>query len=78
MSQDLFLQFPVEVILALLAMSLILLAVARVLIALRTPVPVRMPGRYGAEAPYKIEAQALLMPGQVDVVPQAGREPANR
>jgi hypothetical protein len=52
--------------------------VARVLIALRTPVPVRMPGRYGAEAPYKIEAQALLMPGQVDVVPQAGREPANR
>ena len=47
MRQELFLRFPVEVILALLAMTLILLAVTRVLIALRKPAPVRMPGQAG-------------------------------
>lgn len=89
MSQNLFLRFPIEVTLAFLALVLILLAVARVLLALRRPVPVRMPGRYGnlpykgdalyrGEAPYKLEAPSLLHAGRLDVVPQAGREPANR
>ena len=77
MSENLFLRFPIEVTLALLALVLILLAVGRVLMALRKPVPVRMPGAY-AEAPYKLEAPGLLLPGHLDVVPQAGREPANR
>jgi hypothetical protein len=76
MSENLFLRFPIEVTLALLALVPILLAVARVLIALRRPVPVRMPGAF-AEAPYKLEAPGSLA-GQLDVVPQAGREPANR
>ena len=71
-----FFRFPIEVTLALLALVAILLAVGRVLIALRKPVPVRMPGQH-AEAPYKLEAPGLLHPGQLDVVPQAGREPAN-
>jgi hypothetical protein len=77
MSDDLFLRFPIEVTLALLTLLLILLAVACVLMALRKPAPVRMPDA-SCEAPYKLEAQSLLLPGQVDVVPQAGREPANR
>jgi hypothetical protein len=77
MSQDLFLRFPIEVTLALAALVLILLGVARMLMALRKPAPVRMPGSHG-EAPYKLEAPLLLHPGQLDVVPQAGREPANR
>lgn len=77
MGEHVFLRFPIEVTLALLALVLVLLAVARVLMALRKPAPVRMPGAYG-EAPYKLEAPAMLLPGQLDVVPHAGREPANR
>lgn len=56
MSQNLFLRFPIEVTAALAAIVLILLVVARVLIALRKPVPVRMPGRRG-------EARALVERG---------------
>jgi hypothetical protein len=44
MSQNLFMRFPIEVILALVATTLILLAMARMLIALRKPAPVRLPG----------------------------------
>lgn len=77
MSQNLFLRFPIEVMAAMVATVLILLAVARVLIALRKPVPVRMPGRQG-EAPYKLETAGLLHPARLDVVRQAGSEPAKR
>jgi hypothetical protein len=77
MSHELFLRFPIEVTLALLALVLILTAVARVLLALRKPVPVRIPGCCG-EAPYKLEPPELPRHGQLDAVAQAGREPANR
>lgn len=77
MDPDPFFHFPIEVTLALLALVTILLAVGRVLIALRKPVRVREPVPHG-EAPYKPETPGLLHPGQLDVVPQAGPEPANR
>jgi hypothetical protein len=78
MSQNLILGLPTPVALALLALALILLAVASVLVTLRKPAPVRMPGQYG-EAPYKIETpERSLHVGRIDVVPQAGRAPANR
>ena len=77
MDPDPFFRFPIEVTLALLALVTILLAVGRVLIALRKPAPVRMPGPHG-ETPYKLETPDPLHPGRLDVVPQAGREPANR
>lgn len=81
MSHDLLFGLPIPVGLALLALVLILLALARALLALRKPalvhVPTPAPVRCD-EAPYKIEAQALLLAGRLDVVPHAGREPANR
>ena len=77
MSQNLFLRFPIEVTLALFAVVLILTAVARVLLALRKPVPVRMPGRH-FDAPYKLEPPELSRHAQLDAVAQAGREAANR
>lgn len=77
MGQDLFFHVPIEITVALLAFVPILLVVLRVMLALRKPATVRMPGHPG-EAPYKLEAPGLLLPGQLHVVPQAGREPANR
>jgi heme A synthase len=44
MSQTLFLRFPMPVTLALIAMVLVLLGVARMLAALGKPVPLRRPG----------------------------------
>jgi hypothetical protein len=77
MNQNLILGLPTPVALALLALALILLAVARVLAALRRPAPVRISSQYG-EAPYKVEAPHPLRTGRLDVVPHAGRDPANR
>ena len=77
MSHNLFLRFPIEVTLALLALVMILTAVARVLLALRKPVPVRMHGCSG-EAPYKLEPPESTRHRRLGAVAQAGREPANR
>lgn len=77
MGQNLFLRFPIEVTVALLTMIPMLVAVTRALIALRKVAPVRMPG-HPDEAPCPRQARDALLPGQLDVVPQAGREPANR
>lgn len=49
---------------------------ALVLLALRRPAAVRIAGRR-FEAPYKIETPPPHG-GRLDVVPQAGRDPANR
>lgn len=77
MGQDLFFRFPIEVMVAFVVLLSILFSVARVLITLSRPAPGRVPAPYG-DAPYKLEAPGLLRPGRLDVVPQAGREPANR
>ena len=77
MSQNLILDLPTPVALALLALTLILFAVARVVFVLRRPATVRIAGHYD-EAPYKIETPRFLSTGRVDVVAQAGRDPANR
>ncbi|WP_036165949.1 hypothetical protein [Massilia sp. 9096] len=76
MSQDLILGMPMPVALALLGMMLILLALAS-LVALRKLAPARIASHYN-EAPYKIETPHALPPGRLDVVPHAGRDPANR
>ena len=70
MSQNLFLVFPTPVALALLALVLILLPVARVLIALRNPAPVRIPGLSSC-APSQAEADPWPRQGQNQFEPAA-------
>jgi hypothetical protein len=77
MSQNLILGLSTPVALALLALILILLALTRVVVALRRPAPVRL-AHYYREAPYKIEAPGALRSGELEVVTHAGSEPANR
>jgi hypothetical protein len=76
MSQNLILGLPMPVALALLALALILLALANVVRALRKLAPVRIASHYD-EAPYKLETPRSLPSGRLDVVPHAGRAPAN-
>jgi hypothetical protein len=77
MSQNLILGLPMPVALALFGLMLILLALASLAVALRKLAPIRMTGHYD-EAPYKVEAPRALPDGRLEVVPHAGRDPANR
>ena len=73
MSQNLFHVFPTPVALALLALVLILLPVARVLMALRKPAPVRVPVTKSC-APSQAEADLRPRQGQFQSVARAPRE----